>query len=99
MQHSTKTSGELTLHDRLSRLSFQQACKLLGEGGDKLIQKGGAWDIDIPEQVALTSELFRLTLPFSAGVEGGSPAAIVTIKRGADQRDYLRWECDQCDTT
>ena len=54
MEHSTKTSRELTLHDRLSRLTYRQASKLLGEGGEKLIQKGGAWDIDIDEQVVLT---------------------------------------------
>lgn len=32
---------ELTLKDRLSRLTFRQACKLLGAEGERLIRQGG----------------------------------------------------------
>ena len=32
---------ELTLKDRLSRLTYAQACKLLGPDGNKLIVQGG----------------------------------------------------------
>src|SRR5215471_8535046 len=99
MEYSTKTTRELTLHDRLSRLTFRQASKLLGEGGEKLIHKGGAWDINIAEQVVLNAEMFRLTLPATAGGEMGSRTAAVTIQRAADERDYLRWECSLCDAT
>jgi hypothetical protein len=35
---STRPSGQLSLKDRLSRLNFMDACKLLGPGGAKLIQ-------------------------------------------------------------
>jgi len=97
MTLSTKTSGELTLHDRLSRLNYLHASKLLGEEGGKLIQKGGALDIDIAEQVELTPDRFRLTLPGSSDRGTGLSAAVVTIERAADARDYLRWECSACD--
>ena len=47
MQSITKKNHELTLADRLSRLNFRQVCKLLGEGGEQLIQRGGRYEIDI----------------------------------------------------
>ena len=37
---TTKPSQQLTLKDKLSRLSYRQACKLLGERGEKVIQEG-----------------------------------------------------------
>jgi hypothetical protein len=98
MEFTTKTTRELTLHDRLSRLTYLQACKLLGEGGQKLIQKGGAWEIDIAEQVKLESELFRLTLPTSSRDPGSSTRTVVTIRRAPDERDYLLWDCSACQT-
>src|SRR4051812_30548274 len=97
MAHSTKSSRDLSLHDRLSRLTYHQAAKLLGEGGEKLIQKGGGWDIDINEQVVLNSETFRLTLPTLSEGNLSSGPAVVTIRRAAEERDYLRWECSACD--
>ena len=36
---------ELTLKDRLSRLTFTQARKLLGAEGNKLIMQGGKFEI------------------------------------------------------
>ena len=37
---STKKSAELTLIDKLSRLSYQQTLKLLGSDGPKLLRAG-----------------------------------------------------------
>ena len=54
---------ELTLKDRLSRLSFRQACKLLGDEGDKRIMQGGRFPIgSIEENVYLGDDLFRLSV-------------------------------------
>jgi hypothetical protein len=82
---TTKKSRELSLHDRLSRLGFLQACKLLGENGQKLIQAGARYEIDIGEQVSWGNEAFRLQL--------GDPTAasdvVITITRGADGRQWL----------
>lgn len=99
MTFSTKATSELTLHDRLSRLTYHQAAKLLGEGGEKLIRQGGAWDIDIAQEVTLTNELFCVTLPVAAGASIGSDSVVVTIERAIDSREYLRWECNRCRTT
>ncbi len=46
----------------MSRLSYRQACKLLGANGDTLIRQGGAYDIDIDTQVTLNEKQFCLQL-------------------------------------
>jgi superfamily II DNA or RNA helicase len=91
---TTKTSRELSLHDRLSRLGFLQACKLLGENGQKLIQTGAGYEIDIDEQVSWSGEAFRLRLP---GPTSASDV-VVTITRAEDGRQWLRWSCSECET-
>jgi len=84
---STKPSSDLTLFDRLSRLTFVQAAQLLGPDGKRLIHAGGAYDIDIGEDVELRKDAFRL----------GLDAAAVTISLAPEARDRLYWRCDGCD--
>jgi len=80
---------ELTLKDRLSRLTFAQACKLLGPDGNKLIMQGGKFDItSIEENVYLGDDLFRLS------VRG----AVVTITLMAQARKRLHFNCNKCET-
>ncbi|NOX53945.1 MAG: DEAD/DEAH box helicase [Planctomycetes bacterium] len=90
-----KKSHELTLKDRLSRLNFTQACKLLGEEGAKLIKAGGQYDIDVEDQVYLGNDLFRLRLP---GDPPDFEPAIVTITLMAEARNRLHWNCTKCET-
>jgi superfamily II DNA or RNA helicase len=52
----------ITLKDKLSHLSYIQACKLLGPQGKQLIMAGGKYDIDPFEQVTLNNRRFRLNL-------------------------------------
>ena len=78
---------ELSLRDRLSRLTHLQACKLLGPDGTKLIREGGKREVAIEEQVYLDGDLFRLRL--------GS--AVVTITLMAEARQRLHWNCTRCD--
>ena len=83
----TKASSELTLFDRLSRLSFHSAAKLLGAEGSRLITAGGKYDIDIFTQVQFDRDRFRLTL--------GGP--VVTLSLNPAARDRLEWCCNTCD--
>ncbi len=83
---TTKASHRLTLKDRLSRLNFTQACKLLGAEGRQLIQRGGKFEIDLEEQVCLEGDLFRVEFD----------DAIVTIALMADAKDRLHWNCTTC---
>lgn len=75
-----------TLLDRLSHLSFSQACKLLGPQGRTLIMEGGQFDIDIDEQVQLNDRRFRLTLD----------ETIVDISLRNDKRRRLNVHCNTC---
>src|SRR5882672_1951612 len=83
----TKPSPELTLFDKLSRLTFLQATKLLGPNGSDLIAAGGKYDIDVTTQVAFDRERFRLAVDSAAVTLTLSPAA----------RDRLEWRCDACE--
>ena len=84
---TTKPSHRLTLKDRLSRLNFTQACKLLGPDGRQLIQRGGKFDVDLDEQVYLSGDLLRVRFD----------AAVVTVTLMAEARDRLHWNCTTCD--
>jgi hypothetical protein len=88
MSTEVRTQYELTLKDRLSRLTFLQACRLLGDHGARLIREGGNYEIAIEEQVYLGDDLFRLKL-------GG---AVVTITLMAEVPQRLRWNCTRCET-
>lgn len=84
----------LTLKDRLSRLSFIDACKLLGPEGKQLIQRNAnGWEFDLQEDVYLGDDLFRLRFPSY----GGERSPIVTITLMAEARQRLHYRCDECD--
>ena len=84
----TKKSDKLTLHDRLSRLTFTQACKLLGTEGASMIRQGGKFDVDIDAQVMIEPEVFRLRLY----------GATVLITLDPTSRKRLYWNCSVCTT-
>ncbi len=83
----TKQSAELTLFDKLSRLTFLQATKLLGPEGTDLIAAGGKYDIDLTTQVDFDRDRFRLTVD----------SATVTLALSAAARDRLEWRCSACE--
>jgi superfamily II DNA or RNA helicase len=89
-----KASSKLTLRDRLSQLTYERACKLLGPEGKKLIQWGGKRQVIVAEQVYLGGDLYRQTFP----AHTGATEATVTITLMAEARDRLHWHCDCCET-
>ncbi len=91
---TTKTSRKLSLHDRLSRLGFPEACKLWGENGKKLIQAGARYEISIDEQVSWSNGTFRLQLPDPSAARD----LVITIARSPDRRQWLGWSCSGCET-
>ena len=88
---TTKKSTELTLRDKLSRLTYTQACKLLGEDGPNLIRKGAAFVIDIDSQVRLNDRRFELRFP-------APDNTVVTISLEDDAHQRLRWRCSTSNT-
>ena len=92
---STLPSRRLSLHDRLSRLTFLEACKLLGPEGRTLIQKSAnKWEIAIADDVYLGGDLFRLRFPSEAN---GRASVVVTITLMAEARNRLNWNCTHCE--
>ncbi len=93
---TTRPRGQLTLKDRLSHLTFLDACKLLGPEGKRLIQQSAnLWDFKPDEHVYLGADLFRLKIPgeFDAGRQ-----VVVTITLMAEARQRLHWNCSRCST-
>jgi hypothetical protein len=76
----------INLKDKLSHLSFIEACKLLGPQGEKQIISGGKWEIDLEEQVILKRDLFHIDLG-----EAG-----VTIRLDAAKNHEINISCSVC---
>ena len=88
----TKPSDRLTLRDRLSRLTFAEACKLLGEEGKQLIKAGSKAEIKLPDDVYLGGDLLRVTLGHD---QDGEPI-VATITLMAEARQRLHYHCTHC---
>jgi hypothetical protein len=91
----TRPSGQLSLKDRLSRMTYFEACKLLGPGaeGRQIIQQSAnLWDFKL-DDVYLQGDLFRLRFPDDA--EDGPPP-VVTITLMAEARNRLQLNCTAC---
>lgn len=75
-----------TFKQRLSRLSFAQACRLLGSEGEKLLRAGRSIPID-SDDVRLTARSFRAQV-------GGAQVRIMPNEGG---RPALKVSCSSCD--
>src|SRR2546429_2758891 len=93
---SAKKSTELTLIDKLSRLSYQQTLKLLGSDGPKLLRAGDSWDFRIEEAVYWNEDLCRLKFPLAPGETESPP--VVTISLMDPSNGRLRWNCTVCES-
>src|SRR4030042_4378437 len=77
---------KITLKDRLSHLTYREACKLLGPEGERFIRQGGKYDFDIGEQVTWGDDIFRLNLG----------EATVTLSLQPENPKSLDFACSQC---
>jgi len=89
---TTKPEKKLTLRDKLSRLTYLQAVKLLGDNGKELIIQGGKYEIDIEQQVYFRGDLFQLKIP----LDGQGNTANASITMMAEARNRLKWNCTHC---
>ena len=83
---TTRPAEELTLADRLSHLTYAQACRILGPRAKDLLRAGGICEIDVDEQVRLDAERFVLELP----------DARVSIELEGGERVGLACHCSTC---
>jgi len=83
----TKPTDQLTLTDRLSRLTYAQACRLLGADAPALLRAGGAIEIMLDDQVRIEGDRFLLELD----------GARVVIGLASEGRLGLAWRCSACE--
>jgi SNF2 family DNA or RNA helicase len=76
----------LTLKDRLSHLTYTQACKLLGPDGKKLLLHGGKYEINIDEQVTFDNRTLKVDLD----------EAIAFISLDSEENRHLKFKCNTC---
>ncbi len=82
-------------HQRLGTLTYSQACKLLGDEGANLIQRGGrTFEIQSDRDVFLGGDLFRVRVE-DADVDGD--VAIASFTLSSDRKKQLALNCDRCD--
>jgi len=93
----TKKSTELTLIDKLSRLSYAKALKLLGSDAPRLLRTGNRWEFRFDEDVYVGEDLFRLKFPLAAG-DNPSSQVVVTIRLNDESNDRMHWQCTACDS-
>jgi len=84
------------IRDRLGQLTYQGACRLLGENGAAKLRQAGAVEIDPQERVYLGGDTFRVNVP-DPEIPGGQ--AIVTMVEMTNKPQGLNLNCDQCETT
>ncbi len=87
--------NQLSLRDRLSRLTFHDACRLLGPGGARLIQaNANGWQFNVAEDVQISDQHLRVRFPCQPGAE----PATVSFSLAPDAYQSVRVACDECGT-
>lgn len=77
------------MRDRLSHLSFEEACKLLGPDGKRLLIRGGGIDLESLDQLRIDDEEARLEWEPGDGL-------VSRISFDPAKRGRLRVECSAC---
>jgi len=86
----------ISFRDRLARLTYIQACRLLGEQGEQLLRKGGKrWDLNTEDHAYLAGDFFRVSIPDETLP---TRKAIVVLTQMTARTQELHLRCDQCDT-
>ncbi len=93
---SVKKQSRLTLKDRLSRMTYVQACKLLGEDGADLIRRPLPLDDFHPRRdLYLGDDLMRFTMrDYSVSDERQEVIVSITTMKSAPSRLHLH--CSLC---
>ena len=85
----------LSFKERLSRLTWHQACRVLGDHGDELLRKGSRqFDVDPEEDVYLGGDLFRVRVKDDSVDEG---KAVVVLTQMSSKAKELHLHCDRCE--
>lgn len=83
---TTAKNKDLTLRDKLSRLTYTQACRLLGPKGKGLLLAGGRYDLDLAS-VELGPHSYDVS----------TERAVVRIFLRDEVSGRLAFDCSLCD--
>ena len=81
------------IRDRLGRLTYAAACRLLGENGQSRIRQAGQFSIDLDADVYLGGDTLRVTM---ADPAMANDRAIVTVVEMVSQPKGLQFNCEHC---
>ena len=98
MAKTRSPKRRIVIRDRLGRLTYRGACRLLADGdeGEARLRKGGAYEINLPRDVYLGGDTLRVNVP---DVELPDDQAVVTIVEMTSKPKGLHLNCEQCPTT
>ncbi len=89
---TTKRAEKLTLYDRLSHLTYKQACDILGPEGALMLRRPFPFDsLDVDNDVYLNEDLFRLSIH-----EPGIEPSTVTVMLAPGAKHKLAVCCSCC---
>ena len=87
---------QMGIRDRLGRLTYQGACRLLGDDGKDRLRKGGRFEINLPRDVFLGGDTLRVSVP---DYDTPERKANVTIVEMTNKPRGLHLHCEQCANT
>ncbi|MDC0937241.1 DEAD/DEAH box helicase, partial [Pirellulales bacterium] len=83
------------IRDRLGQLTYQAACRLMGEeDGEVRLRRGARFEINLPRDVYLGGDMLRVTVP---DPEHAAGQAIVTVVEMTNKPKGLHLHCEQCE--
>ena len=92
---ATKPGVKLTLHDRLSQLTYKQAVEILGEEGRKWLREAPPLEQFVPERdFYLAGDLARITVRSNGGQ--GEILAQVSATLMSASKHKLHFHCSRC---
>jgi len=94
MVKTRRRNRRIGIRDRLGQLTYRAACRLMGDDGESRLRQGGRFEINVPEDVYLGGDTFRVTV---ADRELSPPRANVTIVEMTNKPKGLHLHCDRCD--
>lgn len=95
MATTKQTKRKIGIRDRLGRLTYKGACRLMGDGedGPTRLRQGGRFEINLPRDVYLGGDMLRVNVEDPD--LGGD--AVVTIVEMTNRPQGLMPNCDKCE--
>ncbi len=91
-----RASRRIGIRDRLGRLTFRGACRLLGDEGEARLRQSSRFEIDLPRDVYLGGDTLRVNVPDPDVPEG---QARVTFVEMTSKPKGIHFQCEQCEVT